>query len=99
MTKAIQIRLDPKLKMKVDIIFDDLGLDLPTAVRLFLKKVATSKSIPFELKSTITENGFTEEFEEEVLKAASSKDQIGPFSSAKEAIKALHKKALNADSF
>ena len=93
MTKAIQIRLDPKLKMEVDIIFDDLGLDLPTAVRLFLKKVVASKSIPFELKSAITENGFTEEFEDEILKAASSKDKIGPFSSAKEAIRALHKKS------
>lgn len=91
MTKAIQIRVDQKLKKDADLIFEDLGLDAPTAIRLFLKKVVVTKSIPFELKSTKTENGFTEEFENEVLKASIEKDQIGPFKSAKEAVAALHK--------
>lgn len=50
MTKAIQIRVDSKLKKDADMIFDDLGLDTPTAIRLFLKKVVVSKSIPFSLK-------------------------------------------------
>ncbi|MCC7197402.1 type II toxin-antitoxin system RelB/DinJ family antitoxin [Candidatus Peregrinibacteria bacterium] len=93
MTKAIQIRVDQKLKEDVDLIFEDLGLDTPTAIRLFLKKVVASKSIPFELKSTRTDNGFTEEFEEEVLKASTEKDQIGPFKSANDAITELHKKS------
>jgi DNA-damage-inducible protein J len=91
MTKAIQIRVDEKLKQDADLIFEDLGMDTPTAIRLFLKKVVVSKSIPFELKSTRTENGFTPEFEEEVIRAATEKDQIGPFKSAKEAIAELHK--------
>ena len=93
MTKAIQIRVDQKLKKEADLIFEDLGMDTPTAIRLFLKKVVVSRSIPFELKSTRTTNGFTEEFEEEVLKASVEKDEIGPFKSAKEAIHELHKKA------
>lgn len=91
MTTAIQIRVDQKLKQETDLIFADLGLDTPTAIRIFLKKVATSKSIPFDLKITHTENGLSPEFEEEILKASAEKDQIGPFSSAKEAISALHK--------
>lgn len=92
MTKAIQIRVEEKLKHDADLIFEDLGLDTPTAIRLFLKKVVVSKSIPFDLKVAHTENGFTPEFEEEVLKA-SKEENIGPFPSAKEAIAALHKKA------
>ena len=92
MTKAIQIRVEEKLKHDADLIFEDLGLDTPTAIRLFLKKVVVSKSIPFELKVSHTENGFTSEFEEEVLKA-SKEENIGPFKSAKEAVVALHKKA------
>ena len=64
MTTAIQVRVDEKLKKEADLIFEDLGLDVPTAIRLFLKKVVASKSIPFELKSNITDNGFTKEFEE-----------------------------------
>lgn len=91
MTKAYQLRIEEKLKKDADSIFDELGLDTPTAIRLFLKKVVTSRSIPFELKSNITINGFTEEFEDEVLEAKADKEIIGPFKSAKEAIAALHK--------
>lgn len=92
MTKTIQIRVEEKLKHDADMVFADLGLDTPTAVRLFFKKVVVSKSIPFALKVETTENGFTPEFEEEVLKA-SDEGNIGPFLSAKRAIAALHKKA------
>jgi DNA-damage-inducible protein J len=91
MTKAIQIRIDEKLKRQVDLIFEDLGMDTPTAIRLFLRKVVVSKSIPFDLVSTRADNGFTPEFEEDVLKAETEKDQIGPFKSAKAAIAELHK--------
>lgn len=93
MTKAIQIRVDQKLKQEAELIFEDMGMDMPSAIRLFLRKVVVSKSIPFELKSTRTDNGFTEEFEEQVLKASADKDQTGPFKSAKEAIAELHKQA------
>ena len=93
MTKAVQIRIDHKLKADADIIFEDLGLDMPTAVRLFLRKVVVSKSIPFDLKSTKTSNGFTEEFEDEVIAASKEKEHIGPFKSAKVAIAALHKQS------
>lgn len=92
MTKAIQIRVEEKLKRDADLIFEDLGLDTPTAIRLFLKKVVVSKSIPFELKISTMENGFTPAFEEEVLKA-SDEPNIGPFGSAEEAIVALRKKS------
>lgn len=91
MTKAIQIRVDEELKRQADLIFDDLGMDTPTAIRLFLKKVVVSKSIPFDLISTRTDNGFTPEFEDEVLKTEAEKDQIGPFKSAKAAVAGLHK--------
>lgn len=93
MTKAIQIRVEEKLKHEADLVFEDLGLDTPTAIRLFLKKVVVSQSIPFELKvTTHTENGFTPEFEKEILKA-SHEPNIGPFSSAKEVLATLHRKS------
>lgn len=93
MTKTFQIRLKEKLKYDADLVFESLGLDTPTGIRLFLKKVVDSQSIPFELKVTYTENGFTPEFEEEVMKAADEKEKIGPFKSAKRAISHLHKHA------
>lgn len=91
MTKAIQIRIDEKLKKQVDLILDDLGMDTPTAIRLFLKKVVITRSIPFDLKSNITENGFTPEFEEEILEASKEKNKIGPFKTIKEVLAELHK--------
>lgn len=91
MTKAIQIRIDEKLKSDADIVFENLGLDAPTAIRLFLKKVVVSKSIPFELKIPQTENGFTPDFEEAVLRASADEESVGPFSTAKKAISYLHK--------
>ncbi|MEK7524656.1 MAG: type II toxin-antitoxin system RelB/DinJ family antitoxin [Patescibacteria group bacterium] len=93
MTKAIQIRVEEQLKRDADLVFEDLGLDTPTAIRLFLKKVVISQSIPFELKVARTENGFTQEFEEEVLKASKEKGKIGPFPSAKKAVAHLHRHA------
>lgn len=90
MTKAIQVRIDAKLKKQADLVFYDLGLDTPTAIRLFLKKVVLSQSIPFELKVTKTDNGFSPEFENLLLEAAKGKEQFGPFKSAKDAISALH---------
>ena len=33
-------------------MFDRLGLDLPTAVRIFLKKAVLENGVPFELKDT-----------------------------------------------
>lgn len=93
MTKAIQVRIDAKLKKQADLVFYDLGLDTPTAIRLFLKKVVLSQSIPFELKVTKTDNGFSPEFENLLLEAAKEKEQFGPFKSAKDAISALHQYA------
>lgn len=91
MTQAIQVRIDSTLKKQADKVLDEIGLDLPTAIRLFLKKVVVTRAIPFELKSDLTVNGFTEEFENEVLEAAKEKDFIGPFDNMKDAIKALKK--------
>ncbi len=92
MTQAIQVRIDTTLKKQADKVLDDIGLDLPTAIRIFLKKVVVSKSIPFELTSSkLTVNGFTEEFENEVLEAEKEKDYIGPFDNAEDAIRALRK--------
>ena len=86
----MQIRIDPKLKKAADKVFEDIGLDAPTAVRMFFRRVVKTRSIPFQLGDGLTENGFTPEFEQEILEAEKS-ESIGPFPNAKEAIKALHK--------
>ena len=51
-TSTLQIRIDDSLKEQAIALFDRLGLDLPTAVRMFLKKAVSENGVPFELKDT-----------------------------------------------
>lgn len=43
-------RVDDSLKEQAIALFDRLGLDLPTAVRIFLKKAVSEDGVPFDLK-------------------------------------------------
>ena len=45
----INIRTDSDLKAKAQIVLDDLGLDLTTAINVFLKQVVYKEAIPFEI--------------------------------------------------
>lgn len=47
----IQIRIDDELKDSAINLFNDLGLDLSTAIRLFLKKSVDDKKLPFKLET------------------------------------------------
>ena len=46
----LQIRVDDNLKEQASILFDNLGMDLSTAIRMFLKKSIQVGGIPFEVK-------------------------------------------------
>ncbi|MCR5763320.1 MAG: type II toxin-antitoxin system RelB/DinJ family antitoxin, partial [Treponema sp.] len=46
----VQIRVDDKLKDDVSAIYDQLGLDLSTAVRIFFKRTVAEQGIPFAMK-------------------------------------------------
>jgi DNA-damage-inducible protein J len=54
--ETIQIRIDAKTKKAARKTLDELGLDMSSAVKLFLTNVVNRKGIPFDLR---TENGFT----------------------------------------
>jgi len=43
----IQVRVDKELKEDMDKLLNDLGLDIPTAVRMFLKQVQRRRGLPF----------------------------------------------------
>ena len=49
-TSTLQIRVEDSLKEQAMALFERLGLDLPTAVRIFLKKSVAEKGVPFEIK-------------------------------------------------
>lgn len=45
---VLQVRVDDELKNQAVAVFDDLGLDISTAIRMFLKKSIQEKGLPFE---------------------------------------------------
>lgn len=51
MTKTLQIRLNEDLRVEAENVLQEIGLDVPSAVRLFLSQVVRTRSIPFELKA------------------------------------------------
>ena len=49
-TTNLNIRTDKDLKDKAEAIFNELGLNMTTAVNVFLRTTVREHGIPFELK-------------------------------------------------
>lgn len=67
MNTTIQLRIDKATKVSAQKVLGELGLDMSSAMKLFLRAVSRTKSIPFEIK---TANGFTPAQEVRLLKEA-----------------------------
>ena len=65
MNATVQLRIDAATKSKAQKVLKELGLDLSSAVKLFLTQVVYSSSIPFRIR---TENGFTPAQERRIIK-------------------------------
>ncbi len=87
---TIQVRVPDKNKKNVEKILASLGLDVTTAVRMFLCRVEMDHGLPFRVQQNLTVNGFTPEFEAEVLRAAKEDERSPAFDSIDDAIKYLH---------
>ena len=49
-TALVQVRVDEALKDEVTDIYNHYGLDLPTAIRIFMKKTVAVNGLPFDLR-------------------------------------------------
>ena len=65
MNATIQLRIDAATKSKAQKVLKELGLDLSSAVKLFLTQVVRSRSLPI---SNLTVNGFTPAQERRIIK-------------------------------
>ncbi len=54
-TSLVQFRVDDELKTEAAEILDRLGLDLPTGIRMFLKRVVLEQGLPFSTTLPQTE--------------------------------------------
>lgn len=52
----IQIRIDSKTKLQAKKILEDLGLDISSAVKIMLKQIINTGTLPYEIRDV---NGFT----------------------------------------
>ena len=48
-TTSVTIRMDENLKKQVETLFDDMGLNMTTAITMFAKAVVLQNKIPFEI--------------------------------------------------
>ena len=51
---TINISTDSELEEKAKSVFDDLGLDMSTAINIYLKQVVYKEAIPFEISKSKT---------------------------------------------
>ncbi len=49
--KTLQVRIPDPLKEEADVVLAQIGIDMPTAVRLYLNKIVQTRSIPFMLEA------------------------------------------------
>lgn len=88
-TQTLNVRIDKNIKKQAQKVVEELGLDLSSAVKLFLNKVVMTKSIPFELR---TINGYTPEYEARLLKEVKNMKKNGKrYTNVEDAIRELER--------
>lgn len=81
---TIQIRINKKTKQDAQKTFEEMGLDMSSAVKLFLNNVIIEQKIPFEVH---TKNGFTLRQEKKIIRETEEALKRGKsYNSAKELI-------------
>ena len=70
-SSGMHIRVNPKIKANVEPILAAIGLSFSDVFNLTLRQIYLKRRIPFELSAIqLTENGYTPEFEADILKTA-----------------------------
>jgi len=70
-SSGMHIRVNPEIKASVEPILAAIGLSFSDVFNLTLNQIYLKRKIPFELSSIqLTENGYTKDFEEEILLAS-----------------------------
>ncbi len=67
-TTSVTIRMDENLKKQAEILFEDMGLNMTTAITMFTKAVVRQNKIPFEISA---DPFYSEENQRHLMKAIS----------------------------
>lgn len=83
---TIQVRIDEKTKKSAKKVLDQVGIDMSSAIKLYLHQISIRNGIPFRI---LTENGLTLSQERRILKASDEANKgvnVTKSMSAKEAL-------------
>lgn len=86
---STNIKIDPVLKQDAQRLFDDLDINLSTAVNLFLRQAVREQAIPFRVGVPVP-NAVTRAAMDD---AANGRDLHGPFESVAALMEALNAEA------
>ncbi len=83
---STNITIDADVKKQAQKLFADLGLDLSTAINIFLKKALAEQGIPFEVTREVP-NAVTAKA---IADAENGEDVYGPFDSVEALLEDLN---------
>jgi DNA-damage-inducible protein J len=84
MATTIQIRVDDKIKTAADALYSGLGLDISTAIRMFLYASLQVQGLPFEVR-----RGFNAETINAMEDVRKGRNLSGPYNSVEAAMAAM----------
>ena len=73
-TTNVNIRMDEKLKKQAEELFADLGMNMTTAINIFVRQSVNYGGIPFEI---VKRDGFYNSYNQQVLKKSISQLKAG----------------------
>ncbi len=83
---STSISIDSEVKAKAQELFADFGMDLSTAINIFLKQAIYERSIPFAIRRELPSETTLKAMDE----AENDENMHGPFDSVAEMMKALN---------
>ena len=84
---TMTIRTNKEVKAQAAALFNDLGLDMSTAINMFLRKAVREDRIPFEISRDEIPNRKTRRA---IKNAVEGKNMVGPFKTVEEAMEYLN---------
>ena len=72
----IAVRVDDQLKKEATALFNELGLDVSTAIKLFLKQSVLTKSIPFKIALDEYSKEEVEQAKKDIQKLVKEKSEV-----------------------
>jgi DNA-damage-inducible protein J len=61
-TAYISVRTEPQIKNEAEVLFRQLGVNMTTAINMFLKQTLRLRKIPFEISATAAQSNSVSNF-------------------------------------